>query len=268
MFFILSKLLSFLLMPITWILGVFIFSLFTKNTKRKKTSLKIGIVLLLFFSNPFFVNEAFLLWEISPTKLSELQEDFDVGIILTGVTNMLKSPRDRVYFNKGADRVIHAIQLYKMGKIKKILISGGSSSIIGPKIYEAKLLRKVLINSGIPNKAIIIETRSRNTRENALYSAETLKNAPPCPPELLGGDSLGKCTKYLLITSAFHMRRALGCFNKTDLDVTPFSVDFYSNDRMWKPGLIIVPNESALNRWSVLVHEIFGYVIYWVVGYI
>ncbi|MBW8050728.1 MAG: YdcF family protein [Cytophagales bacterium] len=262
MFFILSKLLSFLLMPITWILGVFIFSLFTKNTKGKKTSLKIGIILLLFFSNPFFVNEAFLLWEISPTRLSELQDDFDVGIILTGVTNSLKSPRDRVYFNKGADRVIHTIHLYKMGKIKKILISGGSSSIIGPKIYEAKLLRKVLINSGIPYKAIIIETRSRNTRENALYSTEILKNGLPCP------DSLRKCSKYLLITSAFHMRRAFDCFNKTGLDVTPFSVDFYSNDRMWKPDLIIVPKESALNRWSVLVHEIFGYVIYWVVGYV
>ena len=262
MFFILSKLLSFLLMPVTWLIGVFIFSLFTKNTKRKKASLKIGIILLLFFTNPFFVNEAFLLWEISPTRLSELQEDFDVGIILTGVTNTLKSPRDRVYFNKGADRVIHTIQLYKMGKVKKILISGGSSSIIGPKIYEAKLLRKVLINSGISDKVIIIDTKSRNTRENALYSAEILKN----DHAYLG--SCGENSKYLLITSAFHMRRAFGCFNKAGLDVTPFNVDFYSNDRMWKPDLIIVPKESALNRWSILVHEIFGYVIYRVVGYI
>src|SRR5687768_13835290 len=112
MFFILSKTLFYLLMPITWIMGILIFGIFTKSEKRRKKLLITATVLLIFFGNQFLINELFLWWEVPPTPIAQLEQNYDVGVVLTGITNIEQRPRDRVYFEKGADRIMHALQLY------------------------------------------------------------------------------------------------------------------------------------------------------------
>jgi len=70
-----------------------------------------------------------------------------------------------------------------------------------------------------------------------------------------------------LITSAFHIPRSLGCFRKAGLNVQPYSVDFYSNDRKFDLDNLIVPSASALEKWSLLIHEICGFLIYKIMGF-
>jgi uncharacterized SAM-binding protein YcdF (DUF218 family) len=254
MFFVLSKTLFYLLMPMTWIVGFLLYAIFTKYDKRRKRSIIAATVLLIFFGNGFIINEAFRWWEVPATPIAEIPQTYDVGIVLTGITSIDQQPRDRVYFEKGADRIMHALHLYKIGKVRHILISGGSGNVVGSKESEAEELAQVLLMCGVPERDITIENQSRNTRENAVFSGEVLNRKFP-------GQS------YLLITSAFHMRRAEGCFRKAQVPVTVFSTDFYAKPRKYTPDRLFIPSEGALSKWFVLCHEMLGYLMYRIVGY-
>jgi uncharacterized SAM-binding protein YcdF (DUF218 family) len=254
MFFILSKILFYILMPATLIACILIFAIVTKNEKRKKIALYTCLFLFLFFGNIGITNQFFLLWEPEPIALSKLQ-NYDLGIVLTGVTNHDKEPHDRVYFNKGADRVLHTVQLYKMGKLKKILITGGSGRINGEGISEATDMKKVFLLCGVPDSVLILELNSRNTRENALFTKKMI-------------DSLNLKGSKLLITSAFHMPRSKACFDKVGLKTDIFPTDFSGGAISYTPDVWIVPSENAFVGWHVLFHEWIGYLMYLVMGYV
>ena len=83
-------------------------SVFLRNPHRKKTFLWIGIGLLLFFTNDFIANEAMVMWEL-PAQPYSVTKKYKLGIVLTGTTITKPHPNDRVYFNKGADRVTHTV---------------------------------------------------------------------------------------------------------------------------------------------------------------
>lgn len=253
MFFLLSKILDFLLQPILWVLLFLVLGLWWRNSEIRRRFLITAFALLVFFTNPFLINEAWLAWEVPPGSLKNIP-DYDAGILLTGVTNSDKSPHDRVYFNKGADRVFHTLLLYRNGNINKIIISGGFGSVLKKHASEAAELRQVLLLAGVPDSVILVEDQSRNTRENALYTKELINRHPDIK-------------KTILITSAFHMRRAEACFWKVGLRSAIFSTDFYSTDRRKTLDELVIPQEKALTEWSRLLHEIAGFLIYKVLGY-
>ncbi len=254
MFFICSKLLAFLIMPLVWIVALMNYALWTKIIKRKTKTFLAAFLLLIAFSNTFLVDCVLRIWEIPTVKESELKGSFDIGIVLGGMLSY-DSQLDRMQFSKSTDRLMQAIQLYKDGIIKKIFITSGSGSIRYPDIKEAPLLKKYLLTIGIPEDDIILESESKNTRENALFSAPIIKKIAPN-------------AKCLMITSAFHMRRGIGCFNKVGIKATPFSTDRYSGGpRRWDLDFLFVPNIEAFQAWTVLIHEMSGYYIYKIFGY-
>src|SRR5687767_12473221 len=150
MFFILSKVLNFLTNPLVYVFGFFLLSIFLKKPVWKKRFFWIALSLLIFFSNEFISNEAMRWWEIEVTPYAEIQKTYDWGIVLTGVTFNDKEPADRVYFQHGADRVVHTVELYKKGFIKKIMISGGSGRLVPPGRKEADDLFKAMKLMGVP----------------------------------------------------------------------------------------------------------------------
>ncbi|MFY8034391.1 MAG: YdcF family protein, partial [Flexibacteraceae bacterium] len=103
---------------------------------------------------------------------------------------------------------------------------------------------------------IILESNSRNTHENAINSKRVL-------------DSLGIGTdKVLLSTSAFHMRRARGCFKKVGMNPMCYPTDIKTHQEMPFQFLnFIMPDVSSVERWRMLFHEILGYLMYKVQGY-
>lgn len=241
-------------MPIFWLLALLIFAIWTKNERKRKNVIKIIFIFLLFFTNPFIINSLLLFWEIPPTPLKDIKKH-DIGIVLTGITRF-KKPNDRTYFDTGADRIYHALLLYKSKKIDKILITGGNIDIFGKiKKSEAERLKEFLLDAGVPQTDIIIETQARNTRENAKNTAEIIQKKYP----------KASC---ILITSAFHLRRSQGCFEKIGLKVTPFSAGFYTKDFSEMDFYSIVPSEKSLFLWYVLTHEVLGFLTYWAVGYL
>lgn len=252
MFFLLSKLLAFIITPIIWIIMLFAFALFSKNEERKRKGLKWGFILLLFFSNAFIFNEFVRLWEYPATEYENV-EAHSVGIVLGGMSSYDPSIQ-RPQFYRGVDRLLQAIELYRLGKIRKIVFTGGSGTILHPDLKEGDYIKRYFMYFKIPKEDYYIESESQNTHENAVFTKKFLEE------KKLPGT-------YLLITSGFHMRRSLGCFRAAGMDVDPYSTDRYSGPRKWEFDHLFIPNVSAINDWNNLIHEIVGYITYKLFGY-
>ena len=255
MFFILSKTVYVFFRPLSLVFILMIIGMIIKNKRLKRPFIVGSFVLLLLFSNDFLANEALLQLEAPPVTIASLEKKYDLGIVLTGITTVNKQPLDRVHFMKGADRIIHAIQLYKLQMIDKILITGGSGKLFKDGIREADQLAEVAVMAGVPQTALIIENNAKNTRENALFTAQIVKNQYPD-------------AHMLLITSAFHMPRAVRCFNKVTLYPDTFGTDYYTHDRVFDPETLFIPSEMAIKKWNIVFHELIGIAAYKVMGYI
>ena len=255
MFFVLSKIFHFLVAPFVWFLIFLILFLVSKKQKRKKFFLTVSVIIIFLFSNSFIFDEAIRLWEIPATPYEELDSSYQAGIVLCGMMSW-DADLERINFHGSVDRLLQALELYKRGYLKKILLTGGSGSLLTQYEKESIFLKNYLVEIGIPGEDIIIETSSRNTRENAIYTARVLEEK---------NINTDNC---LLITSASHMRRALGCFEKAGISTDTYSTNRIAGPRKFDPNHLIIPHAYTLAGWSGLFHEIFGYAVYRVMGYI
>ena len=243
MFFILSKILVFLIKPTFWIFTLLSCAIIFR--KQRKRILIITIFTAYFFTNGFIADEFSRLWGIDRHNLTS---KYDVGIVLGGISDF-----DQITgahnFNKHADRLMEAQQLYHQGYINKIMLSGGNGSLNNIKYSEADAMKQFLKRNNIPEEDIITENESRNTRENAIFSKEILEELYP------NG-------KYLLITSSSHMRRAQLSFKQAGLNVSPFPTDCITSHRGTSFGYLFIPRVQALDQWETLIKEIVGYTVY------
>ncbi|PRY07398.1 uncharacterized SAM-binding protein YcdF (DUF218 family) [Pontibacter ummariensis] len=253
MFFILSKTLHFLLMPFIWVLLLLIFAALLRSAKWRRLSLVGALGILFLFSNPFLANEAWRAWEVEAMPVEDVKH-YDVAVILTGVTAFREDIPDRIHTHKGADRFLHPLQLYRMGKIDKFLIAGGSGRVLAGAVAEAEQIERVLLLANVPKEDILIEGNSRNTRENAKNTAKLVEQHP-------------EWKNLLLVTSAFHMRRSAACFQKAGVKASAFSTDFNASERRFTPDETIIPSVSAFSGWHLLIHEVTGFIVYKVLGY-
>ena len=249
MFFLLSKVLDFVLVPTLWLLVLLVGAVLARQPRRW---LMAALVVFLITTNPLLVNELMLAWERPPVPLAALPRHADAAVLLTGITQVAKSPHDRVYLGAGADRFTDALWLYRAGRVRRIIVSGGSGAVQATAHTEADDLTTLLRLAGVPNSAIIREGKSRNTRENALFTKQLLSSEQ---------DTL------ILVTSAFHQRRAMGCFAKVGLHPIGFPAGYRSTDRSLAPDAWLVPSPEALANFSLLAHEVVGWLIYKVLGY-
>jgi uncharacterized SAM-binding protein YcdF (DUF218 family) len=252
MFFVFSKCLAWLLNPLFWIVGLFLFYYFIKNTKQRERCLRLAFFLLVLMSNSFLFQEVIRAWEVPPLRNSDL-ECFDCGIVLGGVS-VYQYEYQRPQFYRATDRLIHAVDLYKMGKIKKIIFSGGAGKILLPNMREGEYVKRYITMMGVLEDDILIDSLSRNTLENAVLTKKII-------------DRKGFSGKCLLITSAFHMRRSISCFKSVGLETVPYSTDIYSEPRNFRIETLLVPNASVLGDWNIIIHEFVGFGVYRMLGY-
>ncbi|MEQ8584368.1 MAG: YdcF family protein [Marinoscillum sp.] len=255
MFFIASKVLFFLISPLSWIITLLIFAVFSRKDKLKKYALWASCLLLLIFTNPMLSNYAMVQWEYAATPKDQLPY-VETAVVLGGMLETGKEPTDQYHFNGSADRINEALLLYKEGIVQRLILSGGSGSLMDQTLREAHFLGTYSQTlTGAYSQEIILEANSRNTYENAIETARIL-------------DSLDlKEQKVLLITSASHMARALRCFKKQGILVIPFAVDFRGQQGDWNPFWIL-PSYASLEDWNILIKEWVGLLTYRLTGYI
>ena len=250
MFFLLSKILSFLIDPFFWIVVFLLASLLHKRKYLRRRFLAFGLLFLILFSNTFIYKFINGLWSVNYASSTE---EYDYGIVMGGMIN-LRSDEENILFSNNNDRLLNTLDLYSKGIIKKILITGASGSLTS-ELKEAEILRKYLIKIGIPDSCVLAENSSKNTYENAIYCEKILTQIHPI-----------KDINCLIITSDYHMRRSLACFKKTKLNTHPYIKK--SSLKHFDLEYIIVPQSSTLFSWKVLLHEIVGYYTYKLLNYI
>ena len=248
-FFIFSKILSFTVDPFFWIIILLLLALFAKKKYKRPRYLYSALILVIIFSSSPFYKMVFDYWKI---KRETTYQKFDAGILLGGMIS-LSSTVDNIQFNEHNDRLLNTIELFHKGIIENIIITGASGSL-SSDMKEADILKSFLTRIGIPKEKIIVENQSKNTHENATYTELTCREL-----------EMDKYS-FLLITSDYHMRRSLSCFKKTGLNITPFVKE--SDEFHFDLEYIIVPQTNVLFKWKVLFHEIVGYFIYKIMGYV
>jgi uncharacterized SAM-binding protein YcdF (DUF218 family) len=195
----------------------------------------------LIFTDPFLLNEFAKNWDIKPVPLKQ-SGSYSCAIVLGGFSG--EDGNGNGFFNGSADRFIQGLKLLTTGKVSHILISGGSGNLIHNKFKESDWVKTQLIQFKVPDSCILIENRSRNTIENAAFSKQLLKDNHLQPP-------------YILVTSAFHMRRSLGIFKKSQLEVIPYPCNYMTgignaslND--------LIPDAAVLGGWDFYIKEVIG----------
>lgn len=245
MYFILSKVLLFLLYPLLWVFALLIIAMLAKTPKRRKRFLIISAVVLYIFSAPLFLNLWASAWSVDPPPLSQQPKIYSCAIVLGGFSG---PDKDGVgYFNGSADRFIQGVKMLTTGKAKHLLITGGNGNLFPDKFSEGRWAKTQLDELKIPDSSVLIEGNSRNTLENAEFSRPVLEKAGLEPP-------------YLLITSDFHMRRAYMIFRKEDYDVVPFPCNFTAGYNGYS-FYDLIPDAGTLAGWNIYFKELVGYVV-------
>lgn len=155
----------------------------------------------------------------------------------------------------GADRVWHGARLYKAGKAPVITLSGG-----GVRETTVPLLK----DFGVPESALVFLDSAKNTEDEAALIAREIKTI-----KTRGGDDQST-PKILLVTSAWHMRRAEMLFLRAGLDVIPAATDYEVTLHYKDLGFEffqLIPDAGCLFQNSYLFKEHFAYWCYWVIGW-
>jgi len=174
------------------------------------------------------------------------------GIIVLGgsVDETVSAARGHPTVNQAADRMVSTAMLARRYPAARVVVDGGTSSLFPDGSTEAAAMAGFLVEEGIDPARITRESHSRNTYENALFAYREVKPKP--------GET------WLLVTSAWHMPRALGCFRSVGWSVTPYPVDYKTTGHFWTRNEIQLGPQLILA--NLAVKEWIGLVAYRLMG--
>lgn len=221
MFFYLSKIIWFFLQPSAASVFLILIGLLISKTRWARWSKKIvvtgAISLLLIAFSPLGRQIMIPLEDRFPliTFEEQKQQQVDGIIVLGGTIQMNVSDQRGVpSIVSGAERIIEAVKLAHHFKNARIVLAGGPNTMIATPTPDAVIVKQLMIDMGIDADRIEVEGKSRNTWENALFGKEVAK---PKAGE-----------RWLLVTSAYHMPRAMGAFRKAEFKVKAYPVDYFT----------------------------------------
>ncbi|WP_455587194.1 YdcF family protein [Bacteroides sp.] len=258
MFFELSKFLNFFLTsPISWIFILLTGVCLCKRKHRKRVCLICCITVFIVFTNKLSADYVrYLAVKEYSTAVISPSKNYELAIVMGGFGSMNKETGQMKYELDRADRLWEAVRLWRKGRVKRILITGDPTSVIQPDGTSTKeLFLQYMEEMGIPKETFILEQQARNTRENAIFTAEILKKKEIEDKECL------------LITSVSHMKRSLACFKKTGIHPDYLPVNIYSAPESVSHRAFYPQWEAAI-EWQELMNEWLGDLAYRIMGYV
>ena len=172
----------------------------------------------------------------------------DVAVVLGGVVGYATPPRLFRELNDNAGRVIHTARLYHAGRMQQIIVTGGNYPWGPDSLTEAEQIRDQLVEWGVPQAVIHLETESLNTYQNAINTRSIYDRL-----DFRSG---------MLVTSAFHMQRSLATFQKAGFDLVPISSGVKIVDRPYRFPLDYLPQDSGLSASTRAIKEWIGMAVY------
>jgi len=264
--FVVSKLLWFVAAPGNLLLLVLLAGVLRAVWTRRRR----GLILI---AAPTLGFLAIAMLPVGPWLTQPLENRFPTiaaptrvdGIILLGgsIDPGLSRARGQIALIAAAGRVTETAALARRFPAARVVISGGDPSIVPTSLpgaipgavpeamSEAAATRDLLVELGAPAERIELEGRSRNTEENAVFS---LAVAQPKPGEI-----------WLLVPSAMHMPRAVGCFRRAGwADITPYPVDYRTSTTIGTGLGLLLADDLVLVNFAT--KEWLGLVAYYALG--
>ncbi|MEM6255692.1 MAG: YdcF family protein [Cyanobacteria bacterium P01_D01_bin.156] len=263
MFIVLSKLLPLFVYPLGLsciLLGLALIWLW-KFPRRALLAIATALLILFCSSNPLIASHFVktLEWQYLPPDPVPAAEAI---VVLGGSTYAQSPPRPWVEVSDAGDRILYGVKLYQDGFAPLILFSGGRIPWKGGGPPEAEDMTKIALAMGVPERNIVQESESLNTYQNAVNTAKILRQR--------------QINTILLVTSALHMPRAIGIFEKQGFDVIAAPTDYWVSQQSLSEmqgisvGTIlnVLPDAEALNFFTKAIKEYIGSMIYRLRGWL
>jgi uncharacterized SAM-binding protein YcdF (DUF218 family) len=176
---------------------------------------------------------------------------YDAVVLLGGLVDTFPSASAHVpAYNDNVERLLVTFDLLREGRAKQVILSSGDAD--GSGVNEAEELSKQLVRWGVAPDRILIEGKSRNTQENAAFTKELAHQKG--------------IKRVVVVTSAFHMGRARGCFNAAGMEADILPADYKSFDPA-QFGNGLQPRAHFFHQSTWAIREWAGRAVYHVRGY-
>ena len=226
------------------------FLVFDFKKPTKKNILRV-IIFLWTFSIGFAAD---FLWKIVEYPWQRIKESdaptADAIVVLSSGSRFQVPGKANIFEWGDPDRYFAGINLYQKKKAPRLFFTGGTTPYAPASISEGTLYKEHAISLGIPLEAIHVTNKVVNTAQEAIEIRRSL-------------NQINSSSRILLVTSAFHMKRAKKLFENQGFLVYPFPVDFKTYmTSSWQSPYQWIPNSYSLNRSSQALRELIGRIIY------
>ena len=222
--------------------------------KRNAKFIYSAFVLLIVFSNGFLADSFWRLLEYPWKRLDYSVVNSSDGIVVLS-SGRHKPPGNSKIIEWGdPDRFLAGIDLYKANKSNRLIFTGGINPFYPGLPPEGNIYIEEATLLGIPKKDLFTTYSVTNT----LQEAKAVK-------KILNNEISSTRKEIILVTSAFHMKRAKKVFEREGIVVLPYPVDFRSSKSLFsslRNPLKWVPSSASLSRNSSAIREIIGRIIY------
>ncbi len=244
---LLNKILPIIFLP----LGFTLLCLLAGLLLRNRFYVLLGMLVLLAFSMPLVSDFLMRSVEVGTGRvaLSRVGKA-DAIVVLSGmIVTVEGAPLGE--WGDAVDRFDGGIELFKAGKAPLLLFTRGQVPWQPDAVPEGELLAKRALLLGVPQSAIRLTGKVGNTADEAVAVRAAL-----------GAATKGVPKRILLVTSAFHLRRATFLFERAGFEVTPFPVDYYPDEKGGLTVLRFLPNAEALAGSEKALREVIGLLFY------
>ena len=256
MFFVLSKTFAVTLLPTNFLVGLGVVGALLGATRFSRAGRKLMVAAIVLLAICGFsplgnlllypLESRFPAWNAAagaPDGIIVLGGPIDADLSVEHGTPVIRS---------AADRIVAGAALARRYPNARIIFSGGSANLISNDAREADYAGAIFESLGIDKARLIMERRSRNTYENALFAREL---AAPKPGE-----------RWLLVTSAYHMPRSIGLFRKADFPVEAYPVDWRVGTSARDILSFTTFANDGFSRTDTGMREWIGLLAYWLTG--
>jgi uncharacterized SAM-binding protein YcdF (DUF218 family) len=224
-------------------------TLYPRRSVVCRSSVILALAVLLIGGNGWVVGALLqsLEWQYLPP---DPVPSADAIVVLSGGTLARIPPRSTLEVSDAGDRVLYAAELFRRGRAHQLMVSGDvATGGLAPR-PAAEDMADLLETLGVSKSALVLERKAQNTHDHAAYLCPILLER--------------KITRVLLVTSAIHMRRALGVFRHVcgSIAYTPAPTDFRTTEELPAPWYRdvakLVPTPRAFLDFSDAAHEYLG----------
>jgi uncharacterized SAM-binding protein YcdF (DUF218 family) len=252
MFFVASKVLTMAFLPLNALFALAVAGWLAWRFNRKRVASRLGIAAALAFIAIGFTQlpDLAIDWLERRVPPGSIEGDIAGIIVLGGGLDGDGPPEEPVRITEGGSRLIRGLALARQLPGARLIYAGGVASLDGEGHPEALGAAEIVAMLGIDYVRVESETESRNTAENAAAVAG-----------MLGADS---DRAWLLVTSGFHMPRALGCFRKAGVNVIAAPADYRANGL--EPPFLAADSARQFHKFGTALKEIAGLIVYRLTG--